>query len=911
MVRIHVVSFERFQRIEVMKKNKQNHKTAWFALNALAASMFLVHSAHALQSLDDTALRQVNGQDGVHISTTYNAVDVEQFYWEDDAGRGSSGAGNNKLRAVADDFKIRPNTSSGYGLGTDYKINVASTGGANGKSGLNLDISINPSLIKVENFMICDTETSPRCSDPIGNFAIQNSSVIDINFKTRDGLFSKTSQSSLNLGLKNANIYLGQTDVNSQLNQLILKNMNFNFLGKGVMFVDPVEGFKIQTNAFNTDGSENTASLSQAPNATYGYVDFTRVADPASDVITNGGSYGNGLTGATGKTTNSGLNLEFMLNKDVLNTTTGQTGTDKPYMLDSTKTPQGAKGLIRVGASGRMVNGSLQLRGTTSNGKDNPSIVRDESNLPTSLTSTNNKYGNPNGTNILGQANSATVTSNNTSANNRIIGNSGIGFRMKAEFTKDNDSMLAENSANADAAGSATTLEIGGAGLNTYGFEFGNLTGLQSGTRGSFDSGNVYINLADTKSVLLPANYIFQTSRFGNGQFLTNAADYTQNIHIGTGNTNPYSLLVAVRGAEFQAISRRGRFTNSATYNPQTGYIKINEHNNNEWGLALPFYNLNANMAMFGTKVDATKAYYYNVGDIKGTQVATSGTTPRLGFSLAMSTDGIDRNSSYAALGNKTTSILVIDGGDANSLVAGVQPTNYYMGLRNIDMLLKGNGSIGVENGSLNVSLENMLIVMAAEVAAGYLPGTTYKTCVVSPIAACSNGNSAPTDNFSRKDDVLFGLKLRAGGNMNFSLIPNSEYKQDGTGNRMNIVGEFELTKNNGNTIQISDPIDGSTLGLDNLEGKLAFNNAIVIAPDTRGTQNTNPAAAGYNKTRGEGIVSFNAGFTFNPDRTIGGVFRARDINLYPPNTGNAARLGELAITGGRLTSEFSIMPRN
>ncbi|MBF6865522.1 hypothetical protein, partial [Acinetobacter baumannii] len=42
--------------------------------------------------------------------------------------------------------------------------------------------------------------------------------------------------------------------------------------------------------------------------------------------------------------------------------------------------------------------------------------------------------------------------------------------------TKDNDSMLGSD-------GKATTLEIGGAGLNAYGFEFGNLTGLNSATR--------------------------------------------------------------------------------------------------------------------------------------------------------------------------------------------------------------------------------------------------------------------------------------------------------------------------------------------------------------------------------------------------------------------------------------------
>lgn len=912
-----------------MKNKKQSHKTAYFTLNALAASLFLMsHPVYALQTLDDSALRQVNGQDGIHVATTYDEINVKQFYWQDDVGHGSTDKTytNNNLRAIADTFKISPNTSSGMKLGTDYKINGGSSVG--GKTGLDLSLTTNPSLITIDKFMICDTETSQRCSNPIGNMAVQTSSQIGIDFQTRDGLFSKESQSTLLLGLKNANIYLGQTakmSAGDQLNQLILKNFNFNFLGKGVMFVDPVEGFKVQTNAVGQSATleylpngdiDWTSSNTKKPDAQHGYINFERVKDEGSVSTTNingitAGSYKgytdkNGVTDPNA-TTSSGLNLEFMLSKAVTTST--------PYVLNNnTKSPVGAKGLIRVGASGRMVNASLQLRGMTSYANNGSALADPVYGI--------GNYGNPDGTNILGKANNGVVTT----GSNNIVGKSGIAFRMGADFVIDNDPMLdddASNSISASEQKNATTLEIGGAGLNAYGFEFGNLSGLQSGTRGRFDSGNIYINLADTKSVLLPANKIFQTSRFGNGVFLTADSDYIQNIHTGTGTQNPYSMLMAIRGAEFQAISRRGRFTNSATDGTMT-VPQINEHTNNSWGLALPFYNLNANMAMFGTKVDADKVYYYNVGDTKGTKVANSGQTDRLGFSLAMSTDGILRDADPNKDGSKTTSIMVIDGGNRGD----GKPTDYYVGLRNIDMLLKGAGSIGVENGSFNVSLKDMLIVMAADVAAGYLPGAKYKTCVTTPsAAACTNGtgSSSPLDNIARKNDALFGLKLRVGGNMDFSLIPNSEYQAASAsngnreGSRMNIVGEFELTGDK-NTIQISDPNDGSTLGLDNIVGKMAFDNAIVIAPDRRGTALTNP-------TYGEGVVSFNAGFTLNPvgttgvgannsalslnEQKIAGVFRVRDINLYPPQTGNGARLGELAITGGRLNSQFSIIPRN
>ncbi|OTG65589.1 DUF6160 family protein [Acinetobacter silvestris] len=815
-----------------MINKKLNHGKG-FILNTLTLSMiFMSGSTYALEALGDGELRNVNGQDGVHISTTFKEANIDTLYWTDNVGRGTPGATDSRLTTIADTVKIQQSNALSVPLGMDYKINLGSEGN---KTGLDFNLAVAPLLLTADSFRICDV--TGYCSDKIGNIAVQTTSDLNVGLKTRDGLFSKTSQAELLLGLKNANIYLGQTNVNNQLNQLIFKNFNFNFNGKGFVFVDEVSGLKLQTN------SSADAGLGQAPNDQYGYVDFTRVADSASNKIgfKNTGTYGNGS-----ETTNAGLNLEIMLNKGVNSVT--------PYALDpTTNSPTGAVGLIRVGASGRMINGYLQLRGLDSTGS----------------------------TDLLGKADSPSGTTNNN-----IMGSSGIAFRMKADFTKDKDAMLGTD-------GKATTLEIGGAGLNTYGFEFGNLTGLRSGTRGTFDSGNIYTNLVDTKTLQLPENYNFQTSRFGNNSYLTTLNDYKQNIHLLS--TNPYALVTSIRGGEFQAISRRGRFTTSAgVIDPTNLFTK--DGLDNEWGLALPFYNLNANIAMYGAKVAANTAYYYTGNGVKN-QVATTGETARLGFSMAMSTEGIDKNTNYINQGNKTTSILVIDGGTYTDKSGAVQPTDYYMGLRNVDLLMKGTGNIGVENGSLNLSLKNMLIVMAAEVAAGYLPGTTYKSCALgisSFGSACSSRSKSPDNNFALNDNVLFGMKLRLGGDMDLSLIPNSEIQSDGTGSRLGVVGELTLASS-GNTIQISDPVNGSTLGLDNLTGKLGFNNAIVIGKD---------------KESGLGKVGFYTGLIFNPDQNPAGVFRARDLNLYPPQTGAGARLGELAITGGRLTSEFNIIPR-
>ncbi len=816
-----------------MKVKQKKHQKR-LILNTLALSILCVHvPAYALQALDDSSMRAVNGQDGIYVETTLKEANIKTLYWTDQTGRAESDATNQSLTAIADGVKLQKSNISTTPLKADLKLNM---GTVNAKTGVNLDLSLSPMLMTVDSFQICDSAASgTRCSAKIGSLAVQTTSNTMFGLKTTNGILSKTDQAELNLGIQNANIYLGQTSVAGQLNQLILKNFNFNFKGKGFIFVDPVEGFKLQTNS----------------GAIAGYVDLTRVTDSASPGLTNTGTYGSG-----GTTTNSGLNLEIMLNRDVNKVSS--------YSLDSTNTPTGAKGLIRVGASGRMVNGSLQFRGIQNAGS------------------------------VLGSA----VNSNGVNQNKDFVGGSGLAFRMKTDFTKDGDAMLADG-------GAATTLEIGGAGLNSYGFEFGNLTGLKKTDRASFDTGNVYINLTDSKQVTLPENTTFKNSSFGNGSTLTNITDYNQDIYTALpsdlSNNRPYSLVTSIRGAEFQSIARRGRFTTSANV------AAVNQFNtdgmNNQWGLALPFYNLNANIAMYGVNADALTSYYFTPAGVR-TSVGATGTTPRLGFSLGMSTQG--RNSD----GSKTTSIMVIDGGQVKkvdgTLIAGTS-TDYYMGLRNIDMLLKGNGTIGVENGSLNLSLNNMLVVMAAEVAAGYLPGTTYASCLTGAAnagsAACAAKSVSDIETFSKNNDVLMGVKLRFGGNMNLSLIPNSDIQTDSEGmaaGRLSVLGDLKLTGTN-NTIQISDPNNGSTLGLDNLTGELGFSNSIVISK---------------NATTGTGQVGFNTSLQFNPNNSVDGVFRARDLNFYPPivtpgTTVSGARLGEIALTGGKLSSQLNIIPRN
>ncbi|RSC24648.1 hypothetical protein EGS47_12225 [Acinetobacter sp. FDAARGOS_515] len=568
------------------------------------------------------------------------------------------------------------------------------------------------------------------------------------------------------------------------------------------MYVDPTEGLVLRTNPVAGSGATDI-----------GYVDFKR------DV--------------NGK---SGLNLEFMLQPNVASNGT---------MISANS----AKGVIRAGANGRMINGVLQLRGT----QDTAST-------------------------ILGVTNG-----------NSIAGDTGLAFRLNGEFTSDRDNLSGVE---------ATSLELGGAGNQTYGLRFANITPLltrkniigtetTSGVALNSDHAGlsmdgIYFNLVNANQITLPTNTALTSTYLGNSvdaNKLVNTNDYIQTL--STNNT-PYTVL-AIRGMNFSALSRRGQFI----YTDANGVVSP-VSTTTKWGLGLPIYNLNANFA-FSPRLSNGSAsgdylVAYNNGVIQKTAISGS---ERIGFSGSISTQGVSSD------GSKSTSIILIDGGaNAND---NNNPTDYYVGLRNIDMLLNGTGSMGFENGRINVSMPKLLMAMSAQLAAGYLPGAKYKTC------PSSSGCYASSDSFTKNYDVLAAIKLRLAGQANFSILPlsltASDYNSDGTPkedkNALNFIGLLELDKTQNNSIQLVDPIDGSTMGLDNIVGTVAFDNKIVV--------NSNN-------------VGFNLGFNFNPNKTAAEVFRVKNIDFYPSvngTVGSAQRLAELAITGGRLTSEMKITPRD
>lgn len=812
-------------------KNMRKHEAKKYnmRLSALVIAMFAVQPVYALQTMDDESLRAVDGQDGVSLDVQYTGATVDRAYWKDQAGTTTNAQTDMYLNLQ--NVSVSP-VQAGDPLGSSYTINT----GTNGTAGMDFNLSSRPGQIIIDRIELCKNATT--CSNNLGRLTVQSRRLLDGGGNLLPNMvFNLKTTDGLFTNNAVADLKLSLTNLNIFLTQAESGTVNNQFIAKDFNFNFTGKGFAYVDDAGGF--TLETGSIATYPN---NYVDLTRVADAVY----------------AGKT-KPGLNIELMYK--------GNSG--------STYDVSSAKSIIRVGASGRSVNSSLVFRGV--DGAVNPE-------------------------NVLGMVYNGTspVTA---AADSTIIGKTGLAMRMKTEFT---------NASNAF-GGNETTLELGHAGDNAYGFEFSNLKPLQVRTtagnapvnqgRSTFDTGNVFLNIVDTKFAGLPVNTTLNASAFGApGNFLTSNTDYKNAIDYYTDYDNPVAikagttpaLLASIRGMEFQAVSRRGRFIVSNNVNSgDAGYIAPTSGLTNQWGLGLPIYNLNANVAVHG--------------------MTAAGGEERLGFSLAMSTEGYNKTTvNGVAPGGKTTSILLVDGGtNTNDMDNGVggtgvaQPTSYYMGIRNIDMLLNTyyGAYITLKGNKVRMVVPNLIAAASGELAVGYLPGAKSKSCAVADTSA---NCFAPTDSFNSstvagKSDVLYGMKLRIDGSIVVDVVPGGNTLATNYPSFQGTATLRQVANKGVSAIQITDVVDGSIIGLDNISGRINYNNSIKINQDTVvfSTQLDLNPRTNY----------LTAGNYSNAERDAN-VLRIRDVNLYPAG-GAAQRLGEMVFTGGTLSSNFTLKPRN
>ena len=511
--------------------------------------------------------------------------------------------------------------------------------------------------------------------------------------------------------------------------------------------------------------------------------------------------------------------------------------------------PSNQKNIIRMGASGAVTNGKVFFNANQAGLAEFNSVNRASANL-TETTKTATGY--------------------------EFAGAGGLHFGVSADFTRKGNALLGVND-------NPTTLEIGHTGHGSYAVEFSNLSPLtirnstvvsDLNTRNAYiDFGDLYINTAQVKSLSFIVNE--------NVKKVLGAASTDLKYDMVPADKGQNVALIAIRGMDFQAIARKARFISDNSIAEITS-------SSGEWGIGLPIFNLNANLALF------SQNYSYN-----------NTTKSGLGYNLAMSTEGygIDKKTNAPS----TTSIMIVDG--AKGLHN--EEVNYYAGLRNIDSYLKSDGVIGFENDGIYIKADNLLFAAKAEIAIGQLPGSLYN---------CQSGSNdcgqvVPIDNFARKDDVLSSIAFKLDGKGELFIIPgmNSSTATPDT-NFLSLKANFEFNplttaeKNNQavlgsyvsfitDDVKSNQSVASTSFNLNKMQGHVGLESAIQVKKDTVVLDNKinfNHPTTALTKAQ------IDAG-------NVGRVFRA-EIAMSP--SGSMQKVAEFAITGGTMRSTLGIAPR-
>lgn len=492
--------------------------------------------------------------------------------------------------------------------------------------------------------------------------------------------------------------------------------------------------------------------------------------------------------------------------------------------------PNQQRNLIRMGASGAVTNATIFLN------------------------------ANQSGITDFGRTSTATITGYDA------VGLGGLHFGVSADFTREGNTLLGTNQ-------TPTTLEIGHTGNGSYAIEFSNLSPLtvrNSSTKTDVNTKNAYIDFGDIYINAIQAKSL---------DFLINdkikktlgVSSLVQTQQLSSLEKGNDFALIAIRGMDFQSIARKARFIADNSLAEIT-------NDTSSWGIGIPIYNLNANVALAGTEY---------------TSKVDAGTKKGIAYNVMASTDGygIDKKTGAAS----TTSLILIDGkkGLHNEEV------NYYAGLRNIDAFVKAKGVIGYEEQGIYISADDLLVTASAEIAIGQLPGSLYNCTTGS--AKC--GSVVPVDNFARKDDVLTAIAFKLDGKGDLFIIPgmNDNVENNFLSFRTNF--EFnalsETDKLNPNILGsyfslINEDVDAnntviktSSINFNKLQGALALESRVKMQKDT---------------------VIFDNKVDINPAKSLNQVFRTELSMSTMPN--QMQKMADIAITGGSIRSNLGITPR-
>ncbi|ATO19734.1 hypothetical protein BS636_08735 [Acinetobacter sp. LoGeW2-3] len=817
-------------------------------IKLLTACIFLVQQSHALEQIQDNDLGQVTGQDGISIThQVNNGLSTDNAILpaiEIEKLNWYDPNQNKDIKMGLGLHNVKVYAEDQNALETKISFDVGATDAG---AGIKLDASVSPFTAKADLKLvkIKDIENDPTSIRTKGTESNQSLGKFSLSTKSPFSVVLRTTAGLFNKNeLASIDFNLQDASLKHSLENNSLVFSNFNFNFAG-----------------------------------QGYI----YIDPKEGIV---------LTSNNG-TTDNFIVLESVQIKDSGGDPTGANTAGVNFDLRYQNDNGELKNIMRYGISGTVKNARLAVSANQN--------VSDVAPLQTPLSSFNvsNKERTERRIKMSDNQIKTIITESeiiraDTAVTDYNVGSGGLHLNLSADFTNKTE---LEGKSFKDKSLKATTLEIGHTGRGSYSVQFQNLRSLTGENAAYIDFGDIYINTLEAGSLSFLIN-----------EKLKRTLDQSSNLIIqdvgGKNNQNQQInkdvVLIAIRDMDFQSIASKANFISNDTSLPTS--------NSGSWGIGIPIYNLNTNIALSGTKYNNKEAIAYNL--IASTQ----------GY-------GIDKVTGAPS----TTSIILIDGEVENG-----HARNYYAGLRNIDAFVQSDGVIAYEQEGIHIDAKNLVIAANAELAIGRLPGTTYSyesnDILVdnnnNPILD-NNGNqqkvikqtTVPLDNFSNRNDVLTNIAFKLDGSGNLFIIPgvNPTTANPDT-NFLSLKGDFKFRP----LANTNDPnILGSYFSLSNIDevevvGQEVNNSNANVESPTQNFKSIQTSAISLNKMQGhidfdarikvkEDKVVLDNQIGFNHNKDIAQPFRT---NFAMQVNDKMQNMASIAITGGAMRSTMSITPR-
>lgn len=284
------------------------HRTHLAAMLLLLCSSAVSVSSYAIELIDDQALSDTTGADGIAVNLQATNVKFDSLYLQD----GVSGSGS--VLALQQDASLNKVTISP--LAATATLNMGTSGGT---PALNLNLYVKSLLFAAPTITICTglTAGSPSgCGTSLGAVALQTNNPTTMSISTTNGFLNSQGTATVRLLLNDANIFF-----TSNGNQLVTSDIYANISATGKIWVDATDGFR-----FSTAGVAGGGVTLTAPTAATSWSSLTVPI-------------------------NAGLQASLVMQNGTANT------------LGATP-----NGVIAFGASGNLPSLDLYVRGTSATG---------------------------------------------------------------------------------------------------------------------------------------------------------------------------------------------------------------------------------------------------------------------------------------------------------------------------------------------------------------------------------------------------------------------------------------------------------------------------------------------------------------------------------------------------------------